>query len=51
MNGDEMSGAYSMWNENEPNDYGEGEDCGAIMYDGWTWNDMPCTVDYGTPIC
>jgi len=41
---------YSQWSAGEPNNHGEGENCGAIMYDGYTWNDMPCEA-YGVPIC
>jgi len=50
-NGHNVWDSYTRWNEGEPNDHGEdGEDCASIMYDGWTWNDMPCGA-HGVPIC
>ncbi|XP_042546259.1 mannose-binding protein A-like [Dipodomys spectabilis] len=34
---------YSNWKENEPNDYGSGEDCVCMRVDG-LWNDISCTT-------
>lgn len=51
-----IDGQYHGWADNEPNDFGVGEDCG-YMYasqDG-EWNDFPCSatqgyvVEYGAP--
>jgi collectin sub-family protein 11 len=32
---------YEYWNANEPNDWGNGEDCGQVLASG-LWNDIPC---------
>jgi len=37
-----LSAGYTNWADNEPNDYGDGEDCAEIKTDG-TWNDSPCS--------
>ena len=36
--------SYKNWAPNEPNDYGNGEDCTVV---GWgdKWNDMKCALD------
>ena len=33
--------SYADWRRNEPNDYGNGEDC-VQMYKDDGWNDIPC---------
>ena len=35
------SSTYSNWNAGEPNDWGDGEDCGYVE-GGGGWNDEPC---------
>lgn len=56
LGGSAISGRYNGWANNEPNDFGAGEDCG-YMYasqDG-EWNDFPCSatqgfvVEFGAP--
>ena len=45
---------FEAWGNNEPNDYGSGEDCAVMKcpqwYDGCFWNDVPCSLKY-RPIC
>jgi len=43
-----ISGGYNGWADGEPNDYGDGEDCG-YMYasQGGAWNDYPCDTEQG----
>lgn len=43
-----ISGRYNGWADSEPNDYGDGEDCG-YMYatQGGAWNDYPCETGQG----
>jgi hypothetical protein len=47
-NGSAFGGAYNNWNDGEPNDGGEGEDCAQIWFsegsDG-QWNDLDCNSD------
>ncbi len=41
-----LSGApmtFSAWQPNEPNDF-NGEDCGELHADTWSWNDLDCNV-------
>jgi len=48
LGGSAISGRYNGWADNEPNDFGVGEDCG-YMYasqDG-EWNDFPCSATQG----
>lgn len=58
--GSVFGGAYANWNPSEPNNSGEGENCGQIYFtddsDG-QWNDLDCNgesneyyvVEYGAP--
>ncbi|XP_059130549.1 mannose-binding protein A-like [Peromyscus eremicus] len=36
---------YSNWKQNEPNDYGSGEDC-VIMLESGIWNDVSCQSSF-----
>ncbi|KAL3836018.1 hypothetical protein ACJMK2_021471 [Sinanodonta woodiana] len=41
---------YFNWAKGEPNDYGNGEDCGSIIAESeekYRWNDMPCNNTFG----
>ncbi len=42
-NGTTLPGFYTNWNDNEPNDFEAGEDCGQILgnSDEKKWNDLP----------
>jgi PKD repeat protein len=42
-NGTTLPGFYTNWNNNEPNDFEAGEDCGQILgnSDEKKWNDLP----------
>ena len=46
---------FEAWGNNEPNDYGSGEDCAVMKCPQWYgggcfWNDVPCSLKY-RPIC
>ncbi len=43
-----IGGAFNGWADGEPNDYGDGEDCG-YMYASQSgrWNDFPCNAQQG----
>lgn len=38
---DDTTADWVAWGEDEPNDAGDGEDCGVLRSDG-LWNDAPC---------
>jgi hypothetical protein len=38
------------WNNAEPNDYGNGEDCVAVYGNG-KWNDLPCQTHERSIVC
>ena len=36
-------GEWDSWNNNQPDNWGNNEDCGELRGAfGWNWNDMPC---------
>lgn len=46
--GSPIPGQYANWNNLEPNDSGNNEDCGQFLSGGGNtgkWNDLPCTVN------
>jgi hypothetical protein len=34
--------SYDNWNQNEPNNYNDNEDCAEIYFETGTWNDVNC---------
>lgn len=49
VDGSFVDGAYSRWNDSEPNDSGGDEDCAEFRgTDAGGWNDLPCnsTLEY-----
>lgn len=43
-NGSPVNGMYSNWNQGEPNNFGNNEDCGQFLAGGTgQWNDLPCS--------
>ncbi|XP_022102629.1 CD209 antigen-like [Acanthaster planci] len=41
---------YRDWNQGEPNNLGQEEDCGSVWGNTKKWNDTPCSLDYSV-IC
>ena len=42
--------SYQKWNDGEPNDQGDVEDCGHLLVNG-KWNDISCSKSIAVAIC
>ncbi|XP_068128329.1 hepatic lectin-like isoform X2 [Hyperolius riggenbachi] len=50
VDGTDYENSLKFWDEGEPNDHDEGEDCAHLWTNG-LWNDVPCTYDNCYPLC